>query len=76
MATINQSPAGQASVTLSGISFNSITATATPERIPARFTVQGASVAISFGGGAPEPPGPTIPTTGQIWPLGIPITNA
>jgi hypothetical protein len=49
MATINQSPAGQASVTLSGISFNGITATATPERIPARFTVQGASVAISFG---------------------------
>lgn len=49
MATINQSPAGQASVTLSGISFNSITATATPERIPARFTVQGASVAVSFG---------------------------
>jgi hypothetical protein len=44
MATINQDPAGQASVTLSG---------------------------ISFGGSAPEPPGPTIPTTGQIWPLGV-----
>jgi len=49
MATINQSPSGQASVTLSGISFNGITATATPVRVPARFTVQGGSVAISFG---------------------------
>jgi len=71
MATINQDPAGQASVTLSGISFDDITATASPVRIPARFTVEGASVAISFGGSAPEPPGPTIPTTGQIWPLGV-----
>jgi hypothetical protein len=59
MATINQSPAGQASVTLSGISFNSIVATATPVRIPARFTVEGGSVAISFGGaGDPAPASP------------------
>jgi len=50
MATINQSPAGQASVTLSGISFNGITATATPVRTGLRFTVEGASVAITFGG--------------------------
>jgi hypothetical protein len=50
MATINQSPAGQASVTLSGITFNGITATATPVRIPARFTVEGASVAVNPGG--------------------------
>jgi|694.fasta_scaffold128031_5 hypothetical protein len=49
MATINQSPAGQASVTLSGVSFNGITATATPVRIPARFTVQGGSFAVNLG---------------------------
>jgi len=49
MATINQDPAGQASVTLSGISFNGITATATPVRAPARFTVLGGSFAASFG---------------------------
>jgi len=49
MATINQSPAGQASVTLSGISFDGVTATATPVRIPARFTVLGGSFAASFG---------------------------
>ena len=50
MATINQSPAGQASITLSGISFNGITTTATPVRIPARFTVEGGSFAATLGG--------------------------
>ena len=49
MATINQNPAGQTSVTLSGISFNNIVATAPPIRVPARFTVDSASVAVSFG---------------------------
>jgi hypothetical protein len=49
MATINQDPAGQASVTLSGISFSDITATVSPVRIPARITVEGGSFAVSFG---------------------------
>ncbi len=49
MATINQSPAGQASVTLSGISFNGITATATPVRTGLRLTVQGGSFAVNLG---------------------------
>jgi len=51
MATINQSPAGQTSVTLSGISFNGITATASPVRTGLRLTVEGGSIAVSFGGG-------------------------
>jgi hypothetical protein len=50
MATINQSPAGQASITLSGITFNNIVATATPVRTGQRLTVQGGSFAVSFGG--------------------------
>jgi hypothetical protein len=75
MATINQSPAGQASVTLSGISFNGITATATPVRTGLRLAVQGGSFAVNLGC-SPQPPGPTIPTTGQIWPLGIPVVTA
>lgn len=50
MATINQSPAGQASVTLSGISFSGITATASPVHTGSRFTVLGGSFAVSFGG--------------------------
>lgn len=102
MATINQDPAGQASVTLSGIGFNNITATASPfwksikTATGASVTLSGISfngitatgtpswqsrkivgspsVAVSLGG-TPEPPGPTIPTTGQIWPLGIPVTG-
>jgi hypothetical protein len=102
MATINQSPAGQASVTLSGIGFDEIEATGTPswqsrkivgspsvtlsgigfDEIEATGTpswqsrkiVGSPSVAVSLGG-TPEPPGPTIPTTGQIWPLGIPIAG-
>jgi hypothetical protein len=52
MATINQSPAGQTSVALSGISFNGITATATPVRTGLRLAVQGGSFATSFGGGS------------------------
>ena len=73
MATINQSPAGQASVTLSGIDFNGITATATPVRIPARFTVEGASVAISFGTSTVV----TAPLiTGGITLLDVPGDNA
>ena len=47
MAVINQSPTGQASVALSGTSFNDIAASATPFR-RSRKIVQGASVAVSF----------------------------
>jgi hypothetical protein len=73
MAVINQSPAGQASVAISGISFTGlVVGSGDPFREPAvRLQDGGPSVAITFGGTAPEPPGPTIPTTGQIWPLGI-----
>jgi hypothetical protein len=76
MAVINQSPLGQTSIAISGISFASlVVGSGDPFREPAsRVHDGGASVAISFGG-TPEPPGPTIPTTGQIWPLGIPITG-
>jgi hypothetical protein len=49
MATINQSPAGQASVTLSGIGFDDIEASGTPFR-QSRKVVGSPSVAVSFGG--------------------------
>jgi hypothetical protein len=51
MATINQSPAGQASVTLSGIGFDEIEATGTPSW-QSRKIVGSPSVAVSFGGGS------------------------
>jgi hypothetical protein len=70
MATINQSPAGQASVTLSGISLNGITATTSPYWQSTKI-VQGGSFAVSFSGETPAPPPLAIPTTGQIWPLGF-----
>jgi len=54
MAIINQDPAGQASVTLSGISFSDITATASPVRIAARITVEGGSFAVSLGAVGPS----------------------
>jgi hypothetical protein len=65
MATINQSPAGQTSVTLSGISLNGITATASPYWESTKI-VQGGSFAVYLGS-APL----VIPTSGQIWPLGF-----
>jgi hypothetical protein len=72
MATVNQSPSGQTSIAISGIDFTDVAASGDPFREPAvRVQDGGPSVAISFGGSTPEPPGPTIPTTGQIWPLGI-----
>lgn len=49
MATISQDPAGQASVTLSGISFNNTTATASPVHTGSRITVEGGSFAVNFG---------------------------
>ena len=96
MATINQSPAGQANITLSGISLNGITGTTSPYWESTKivqggsFTlsgirlnditataspywestkiVQGGSFAVNFGGSTALP---SIPTTGQIWPLGF-----
>jgi hypothetical protein len=72
MATINQSPLGQTSIAVSGIDFTNLAASGDdPFREPAvRVQDGGPSVAISFGGTS-EPSGPTIPTTGQIWPLGV-----
>ena len=49
MATVNQSPAGQTSVAVSGISFASITATSTPFWRSIK-TVVGGSFAASIGG--------------------------
>jgi len=48
MATINQSPAGQVSVSLSGIGLDGITATGSPYRESTKI-VQGGSFAVSFG---------------------------
>jgi hypothetical protein len=48
MAAINQSPSGQTSVTLSGISLNGITATASPYWESTKI-VQGGSFAVSLG---------------------------
>ena len=64
MAVINQSPAGQSSVTLSGIVLDSIDATASPFW-QSRKIVGSASVKVQLGG-----EDISIPTTGQIWPLG------
>jgi len=54
MATINQSPLGQTSVAVSGIDFANLAASSSnPFRKPAvRVQDGGASVAVSFGGGA------------------------
>jgi hypothetical protein len=67
MATINQSPSGQLSVTLSGITFTPITLTATPfwESIK---NVGSPSVLVVIGGGGGVTP--VTPTVGQVWPLG------
>jgi hypothetical protein len=74
MAVINQSPSGQTSIAISGISFASlVVGSGDPFREPVvRVQDGGPSVAISFGGTS-EPSGPTLPTTGQIWPLGVPL---
>lgn len=66
MAVINQSPAGQTSVSLSGIVLDSIDASGTPFR-QSRKIVGSPSVEMRLGGDT----GPAIPTTGQIWPLGL-----
>jgi hypothetical protein len=65
MAIINQSPAGQASRTLSGITFSSIVSTGSPDRVSRKF-VNSASAALALGSGLPS-----IPVSGQIWPLGL-----
>lgn len=71
MATINQSPAGQSSVSLSAITFNALAATGTPSR-SRRNTVGSLSVAASIGAaGGGGGGGPVVPTTGQIWPSGF-----
>ena len=51
MATINQSPAGQASVTLAGIGFDNLNASGTPFWESIKIVV-GGSFSVSFGGGA------------------------
>lgn len=68
MADQNQSPASQTSVSLSGIAY-SLTASGSPTwqaSLPLSLTVVGASTTISSGSVSF-----TVPTTGQIWPLGV-----
>jgi hypothetical protein len=60
MATINHSPAGQTTVTLSGISLNGITATASPTW-RSRKLVQGGSFAVAFVAFAVPPSAPAAP---------------
>ena len=67
MAIINQSPAGQTSVDLSGISYDDIGFTTTPTWESTKL-VQGSSVQINFPGSGTSP---SLPTTGQIWPTGF-----
>lgn len=67
MAIITQSPAGQPSVSLSGIAFI-VETSATPTR-RGRKVVSGGTIAASLG--TTTSTGPVIPTTGQIWPLGL-----
>jgi hypothetical protein len=66
MAVINQSPAGQASVALSGIAIDNLDVSGTPFWRGVKI-VGSPSVEMRLGGDT----GPAIPTTGQIWPLGI-----
>lgn len=71
MATINQSPASQSSVSLSAITFDALIASGTPSR-SRRNTVGSPSVAASFGSGSGSgAAGPVVPTSGQIWPSGF-----
>lgn len=60
MATINHSPAGQTTVTLSGISLNGITATASPTW-RSRKLVQGGSFAVAFAVPPSAPAAPESP---------------
>lgn len=73
MATINQSPASQSSVSLSAITVNALAASGTPLR-SRRNTVGSPSAAASFGSGSGSGSGagPVVPTSGQIWPTGLP----
>jgi hypothetical protein len=65
MAVINQSPSGQTSIAISGISFAGLmVGSGDPFRDPAvRVQDGGPSVAVSFGGGtvAPAEPPPKPP---------------
>ena len=65
MPAINQSPANQASVAISGLSYTAIVASGTPDK-QSRKIVGDSSVAVSIGGGLSP-----LPTSGQIWPLGL-----
>jgi hypothetical protein len=71
MADQNQSPGSQPSVTLSGLVFPVVLAGSplVEPFPPLSLNVGSPSVAINFGGGGPS--GPSVPTVGQIWPLGL-----
>jgi hypothetical protein len=75
MSTFNQSPEGQATqvILVSSPSITEITASSDLETVGGYLSFAAGtsgSVTISFGGGG-QPSGPTIPTTGQIWPPGV-----
>lgn len=66
MAVINQSPAGQANIGLSGISYNSIGFTASPTWKSTKI-IQNPSVQVNFSSSAAPL---SVPTVGQIYPRG------
>lgn len=66
MAIINQNPSGQTSISISTIEFDSIGISSDGTR-QRRNIVENLSVELIIGSAG----GSTIPTTGQIWPLGI-----
>jgi hypothetical protein len=80
MNTFNQSPASQVTqvILVSNPSITEITASSDLETVGGylSFAAEASgSVTISFGGGG-QPSGPTLPTTGQIWPLGVPLGDS
>jgi hypothetical protein len=70
MAIINQSPPAQISTSLSNLRVDSIIASGTPVW-QSRKIVGSPSIEVTLGNtGAPS-----LPTTGQIWPPGIPVSD-
>jgi hypothetical protein len=64
MAVINQSPAGQPSISSSTITFNDVIATGSPFR-QSRKTVEAPSAKVTLGDST------SLSVTGQLWPLGL-----
>jgi hypothetical protein len=67
MAIINQSPAGQPSVSFPAVNIEASGVDPFRQR---RNIVGISSIALTFNGENSVGP-PTVPTAGQIWPLGL-----